>query len=728
MKAIIRNLLTLLTFLAIITGEEIGATSLSEKGRGIPQQSAKKKVSKSALWKLHHYEVLMYGGKAVRIRLVRKSDGRVRLEAFPYGWFQEYKSGTTSYMKVKRFNSWYKIYAKKEKQTLKSRHKTLAIVEKPQLSERSQSLQTTPMYVTGLGLGYNPSTGYIGPSSQCYNFTTNLNNNILNSSFSSQNTANSFSGQTNASASISASFGLFHASGNASYSNSYMNSANSGVTFFNASSTFNATNTFYGLNRLGNDSKNNFSSQCGSNFLTGTPVGMLVTGAFNWWTTSSSASASIAGSVNASYGLDSISAAVSTGTSNANSSSSYDFTISTTGGGATPVSVITTAYTNNIANMDNCFQGVNNYQQYCDNFISGINGGVIRGVTAFNTTYSAQPAPTDLSGLIVFPSGLQGVTGMSSIAYQSVDSLLAVSEYEDIFAIYKDQLDNYITILNQISTLANRANYLYALLYDSSSKTFLFDTYPSMLDVANNYLSSLSSIYYADRETMVNNLGTCLNATSTSVGSACSHIIDLYANGIRSAYGWYSVTGANPNGVSTANRAFAQQNTIALQYTGQYTDNYSSFPMDMVWAGQLPTSTAWGDAVPTPYDPSSTPALIGFVDYPYVTNGSPSTTPWAMFIPMSNPAYNMTSPLTGFVPELWSFSESAWTPWTGTTLSINGQNGCTASAFNSPCTLSITGVGEYYEVSCPALFYCFYSPTSNTISENIFPISGFFTQ
>ena len=755
MKPVKYLFMALISMSITLACQEAGATSLSEQARvSTPAPAKKKKVTKSAVWKLHHYEVLMHNGKAVRVRLVRNNDRRVRLEAFPYGWLPEYNAGTTVVKDVKKYNAWVKAYANKERRRLKRQQHTVLTAQSTRASEHDQAQANTPTYNTGLGLGYNPSTGYVGPSSQCYNSTTNLNNSILNSNFSSQNTANSVSGQTNASASISASYGLFSASANASYSNSYMNSSNSGATYFNASSTFTATNTFYSLNQYGIDSSagNNFSSECGSYFLTGTPVGMLVTGSFNWWTTSSSTSTSISASMKASYGLDSISAAVSNGTSDSSSASSYDFTITITGGGGTPTSDITTAYNNNLSNMQNCFNGVTNYAQYCSDFTTGVNSGVITGVTAFNTTYSADPVPTDLSGAVVFPNGLQGVTGLGSIAYQSVDSLLSVSSYSDVFATYQTQLNNYITILNQIATLYNRAGYLYSLLYDSSTDTFLYDPYPTMMDVANNYLSTLSSIYYADKETMVTNLGTCLNAASTAVSTACAPIIDLYSDGITSAYGWYSTTGPNPNGVSTANQAFAQQNTIALQYTGQYTDNYTSHPMDMVWAGQLPAAPSWGVAVPTSYDPSSLPALIGFADYPYVSNGSQATTPWAMFIPMPSASNTITSPLSDFVDEFWSLTNTAWTSWSGTSLTIAGANGCTASTFGEPCTLSINGSSQTTtpakcsggtsplswqscssysdsQFDCQSAF-CTWNPattTGDTINEDIFPISQFFT-
>lgn len=711
-----------------------------------------KRVSKSDVWKQHHYEVLMHDNRAVRVRLVRNKDRRIRLEAFPYGWRSEYGSGETVFKKVKDYNKWIKNYARKERRDRKKQK----FIADNQVTQRangiSQAAALPVQYNTGLGLGYNPSTGYVGPNSQCYNFTTILNNSILNSNFSSEDTANSVAGQTNVSASISASYGLFSASANASYSNSYMNSSNSGAIYFNASSTFTATNTFYSLNQFGTDSTagDTFSSECGSNFLTGVPVGMLVTGAFNWWTTDSTASTSISTSMKGSYGLDSISAAVSTGTSNSGSSSSYDFTITINGGGGTPTSDITTAYNNNLSNMQNCFNGVTNYVDYCNDFTTGVNSGVVTGVTAFNSTYSASPTPTDLSGAVAFPSGIQGVTGMGSIAYQSVDSLLSASTYNDVFSTYQNQLNNYISVLNEIATLYNRSNYLYSLLFDSSTNTFLFDPYPTMMDIANNYLASLSSIYYSDKQTMINNLSTCLNAPSSAVSTDCSPIINLYSSGITNAYDWYSTTGPNPNLISTANQSFAQQNTVALQYTGQYTDSYTSHPMDMVWASQLPASSAWGSAVPTDYDPSSMPALIGFVDYPYISSGSQSTTPWAMLMPLSSSGQTITSNLNSFVPEFWSLSNTSWSAWTGTQLTIVGGNGCTASTFSSPCTISVTGSSQqttsaqctggtsiltwqscssYTNESQCAAALCYWESSStsgNSINEDIFPISGLF--
>ena len=109
-----------------------------------------------------------------------------------------------------------------------------------------------------------------------------------------------------------------------------------------------------------------------------------------------------------------------------------------------------------------------------------------------------------------------------------------------------------LTLMNQISTLNNRVR----LLHDLLSNRSRFNPV-ALLDLVS-YLNRLENIYKADRNTLLTSLQNCLSATSANVTSVCQPIINNQAT---NAFEYY---GANGPG----NDFFAQQNTLALQYTG----------------------------------------------------------------------------------------------------------------------------------------------------------------
>ena len=151
----------------------------------------------------------------------------------------------------------------------------------------------------------------------------------------------------------------------------------------------------------------------------------------------------------------------------------------------------------------------------------------------------------DLSFLQTFPSGVAG----ASIPH-AVTTPIPL-QTSDVLAPYKPQLMEVLTLMNQISTLNNRVSLLQGLL----SNTITFNPVP-LLDLVS-YLNRLQNTYKADRNTLLTSLQSCLSATSANVMSVCQSIIDNQAT---DAYEYYAANGPG-------NDFFAQQNTLALQYT-----------------------------------------------------------------------------------------------------------------------------------------------------------------
>jgi hypothetical protein len=143
---------------------------------------------------------------------------------------------------------------------------------------------------------------------------------------------------------------------------------------------------------------------------------------------------------------------------------------------------------------------------------------------------------------------------------------------------YTSALQQYVALVNQIATLNNRVGVLTGLL----NETPAFNPV-GVLDLVS-YLDRLANVYRPDRNSLLTNLEACLNATSGNVTTLCAPII---RNTITTAFEWYDPSGGqNPN-------FFAQQNTLALQYTGTQTvtpgiATTATAPLDDLYIDELP--------------------------------------------------------------------------------------------------------------------------------------------
>ncbi len=598
MKTIVRKLLILMLVLAATPALcDINPVASNNKATASHAKKYKRKPL-SYFWRRHHYEVQVINDKVTRVRYIETKTKKVKVESFPYGREDSLTSGRIRKFTVSKFRFFMKARAKR---LHLSPSMNSARSSKPRVNASAVT------YNTGLPFGYNSSTGYLGTSA-CYNSTTALDNQIDNSGFSSENTSSSTAGQTNVSASVSGSYGAFRASDSFSFANSYDNSANSGDVFFNASVTYTATNvldTSNPFNSAGSQAQTagNFSTTCGSQFLTSVPVGMLITGQLNWSTSSSDNSTSISNSLNASYGLDSITSAVTVAYSSSNISNSFGYVQTQEGGGETATSDVNTAYTNGQSYMDSCFNGNTGD---CTTFVSDISAGAENAATDFVS--ELDPVPADISLLTAFPNGVAGV-GTTTAVPTTLTSLLD-STYSDALGSYSAALNNYVTILNQIATLNNRTAYLSTALSTPS-----FNPVP-LLDIKGSYVTSLQNTYSSDVSNMMSNLSACLGASNSDASSVCGPVTSTYNNGVTNAWLWYGPSGNNPNNT-------AQQNTIGLQYTGitTYTGTVSmQFPVDVIWASALPNP--WAVNPPSPFNPAGLAGLVAFADAPYYWNGA----------------------------------------------------------------------------------------------------------
>lgn len=368
--------------------------------------------------------------RVVKVVYKRITDNKVFSEAYPYGR----EDFGTNHVEKKYTRQGFKQLMAARLAKLKKANSPIPRASNTFATTASSATTTTLTNTTGMGIGYNPSTGYLGGASTCYNFTTNLSDFVGSDTFNSQNSASSVASQTNVSADVSGSYGAFSASDSFSYENSYSNSSNSGQIYFNAAQVAVATNTLNSnstgniteasaLNSTGNQAQQagTFSQQCGSYILSAVPVGMLITGQFTWASSSSSSSSNISNGAKASYGLDTIQTAVSYATQSSTVSNSFSFTTTINGGDENAINNWYTC-TGATATQNYLSQCMDGSSSSCSSFATAYNGCA----TSTLSTYTSDLTNTPSNGAIsaVFPYGVAGVTITPSQG--QVDSLSAL--------------------------------------------------------------------------------------------------------------------------------------------------------------------------------------------------------------------------------------------------------------------------------------------------------------
>jgi hypothetical protein len=471
---------------------------------------------------------------------------------------------------------------------------------------------------SGLPIGWNNSVG-VAPG-QCLNYTiATPSNNVEQASFSSQNTASSTAEQIKVSATVSGAYGAFKASDTFSYSDNFQSSTNASNQYYNLFSLYTLNTTVSGddpLNSQGQNAGSSFSTLCGTEYMSSVPVGMVATISINYGSSSQTTQTEISNSFKASVGLNSVSTAVSTSTKDTNATSYFKFSMIHYGGGTQAAAALNNAFAaenaSNEAYYALCAAG---NASACTQFTSNMGSGATKALNSFNSLVGDLSSATnpDLSFFETFPNGVAGAN-----TTQLVTTAIPLTT-NDVLNPYKSKLEQYVTLLNQIATLYNRTG----TLNNAVSGGHFNPT--SLIDLVS-YLDELENVYKSDRTTLLSNLETCLAATRVNVKTACGPIIN---NTITNAYEWYASNGAHPN-------FFAQQNTLALQYTAAFASEAIPFPsvsLDVFYVDELPSFAIAGSNIAI----AGEAALVSFADRTYIPellNGSatPTDQPFVSFL------------------------------------------------------------------------------------------------
>lgn len=473
---------------------------------------------------------------------------------------------------------------------------------------------TTPL--DGLELGWLPSAGHT--TGQCFNFTVDpLPAYVGKVAFDSENTASSVAGQTNVSATISGGFGAFKASGSFSYSDQWQASANSGSVYFNSTLIYEMNTVYASLSQDGVQYQNagEFATKCGLEFISTVPAGMLVTLEVAYGSSSEETSQKIAAKLSASDLGVSLHAAASV-KSEAKSTASYlDVNFYSHGGGPGVFKALAAAFAaadpSGSIYLADCEEG---NADACGTFATTLGTDLSAAAGPLANLAGNVPTATDLGLFALFPNGVAGVDAtMSTIPVPGITG-------DDLLKPYEDQLEQFLALLNEISTLDARATRLWKLLGGQPGP----NTYnPEQLDLYG-YLESMiddteGAVSYAtSRAILLDDLGACLNASSTNVEEVCSPII--HGGGtLESAYEWYDAEHGYPactDGDAAAKKAcwFLQQNTIALQYAASFeVDTAGEWAQDVLYVDELPPFNG-PDNIP---DIAGDAALVTFADRPF---------------------------------------------------------------------------------------------------------------
>jgi hypothetical protein len=548
----------------------------------------------------HYAMVRMNGGMITSIHLFRTEDGEEIVTSHPYGSARAVVTEDTRELCMRP--------DRLERFVDRIEERGTRFVRRSPGTRDPVAGAPAPDYNTGLLIGWNPSTG--ATTGECYNFTTETPaDNVGSLNFSSENAVQHTTDQTNVSATVGGAFGAFSASASFAYTDKWQASANTGSAYFNISSVWRLNSTVDPNNPLtaqGQDAGDQFATLCGTGYMTSVLGGMVATVAVTYGSSSATASSDIDAKFKASFGLDSLKAAVDVSKDTTDSSSYFSVRLFHQGGGAKAGALLTSRFgatsSDGDAYVEECTNGD---VDACELFTSNMAQGAIDAGAAFNAL-AQNPAPgANLNFFALFPNGIAGVDGDLQTAVARSTS--------DILAPYEDQLEQYLTLVNQIATLGNRATHLNGLVQDGYN--------PQMLDL-NGFLGRLidsteGAVSYAtSRAILLEDLGGCLNATSTNVEDVCSPIING-GETLASAYDFYDAEHGYPectNGDHKEACWFLQQNTIALQYAAIFNavDDFE-LPMDVLYVDVLPP---FSDPVAAPIGGEA--AFVAFADRPWV--------------------------------------------------------------------------------------------------------------
>ena len=591
-------------------------------------------------------------------------------------------------MTINQYSSWMRSYIKRTENKSKNPKSVMAAAQSSK---------------AGLGLGFSETLGYVGAQSVCYNANTTFNNPQDRLSFSSQESGNSVTSATNITASVDLAFGLFKATNDFSYSSNYKSTANSGHILYTAGSVYTANSALDSLTDYGKQAfqAGAFEDQCGTDFISSMQVGMLIAGDLRWSTSTTDANQTIADKLKASYTFVDLSAGVNVANSMTESNSEFIFSLQVQGGGASASNMVTQAYVNSLDLRNQCLAKKDTAA--CSAFTAALEKASADALGAFKTKLESGDF-ADLNFLQPFPYGVMGITELTSLKHIPVSKILSGSVVPAPYlSSYAPALKKGNILLNQLSTLRNRADFLYAKLYNKDTRTDLFNPRP-MRDLANDYISPVSADFSKIRSHLIQTMEDCMQSDSTNVDTNCQKLNSETGKGeVDGVFSYIQTNGLSVNPSTLFN-------TIALQYTGLFTKGGTSIPLDFIYT----TSIGSGWYVPIPStatnhlsSPDSTAGLYGFADEKYtVDGGAISSSPWAFVIPYKGQGSFMAAPNMDnygalITPNLFGFLKDGWmidTPWT---VRVNNQiemvvaGSCNVNSFNSPCNFLVDNYSSY---------------------------------
>ena len=206
------------------------------------------------------------------------------------------------------------------------------------------------------------------------------------------------------------------------------------------------------------------------------PAGIFVTISIDYGSSSLTTETAISNTFSLNAGLDSLTAAVEVASKATNAASYFTVTIHHYGGGTAASNALNKAFTagdaENASYYALCQQGDS---QACTKFASSMGQGAAAALSAFHQQVDALSGATnpDLSFLQPFPSGVAG-----AIIPGVVTSHIPVQQLSDVLLKHKAQLQVYVALVNQLTTLDNRVK----LLLDLFKKAPAFNP-SSVLDL-----------------------------------------------------------------------------------------------------------------------------------------------------------------------------------------------------------------------------------------------------
>jgi hypothetical protein len=627
--------------------------------------------------------ILSRDGTPLVVNIIDKKTNLPILVSHPNGSDDHLKHFyRTKKMSINQYSSWMRSYIKRTEKK----------------SKNPKSVMSTALSSkTGLGLGFSQTLGYVGAQSVCYNANTTFNNPQDRLSFSSQESGNSVTSATNLTASVDLAFGLFKATNDFSYSSNYKSTANSGHILYTAGSVYTANSVLDSLSDYGKQAfqAGAFEDQCGTDFISSMQVGMLIAGDLRWSTSTTDANQNISDKLKASYTFVDLSAGVNVANSMTESNSEFIFTLQIQGGGASVSNMVTQAYVNSLDLRNQCLAKKDTAA--CSAFTAALEKASADALGAFKTKLESGDF-ADLNFLQPFPYGVMGITELTSLKHIPVSKILSGSVVPAPYlSSYAPALNKGNALLNQLSTLGNRADFVYAKLYNKNTRADLFNPRP-MRDLANDYISPVSADFSKIRSHLIQTMEDCMQSDSTNVDTNCEKLnSETGMGGVNGVFAYIQMTGLSVN-------PSTQFNTIALQYTGLFTKGGTSIPLDFIYT----TSIGSGWYVPIPssessalQSPDSTAGLYGFADEKYtVDGGAISSTPWAFVIPYTGQGSFMAAPVMDnyyeyITPKIFGFLRDGWmhrNSWgvnVGEQISMVVAGSCIVNSFNSPCNFYI---------------------------------------